>query len=139
MGVRGPVPKRSDKRHGHRSLADREVTRSIVATPPPLVPVGDADWHPIAARWFASLADSGQSEFYEASDWAHAEFVAEAMSRNLANGRFSAQLFAAVLSGMTDLLTTEGARRRARFEIERELPAGGADVIDYRARVSAGS
>ncbi len=51
--------------------------------------------------------------------------MAEAMSRNLGQSKFSAQLFQSVMSAMTDLLTTEGARRRARVELERE--AGGED------------
>ncbi|MEV3856052.1 hypothetical protein AB0J38_17225 [Streptomyces sp. NPDC050095] len=89
------------------------------------MPAADADWHPIAASWYASLSESGQEQFYEASDWATAYYVAEAMSRNLNSGRFSAQLFQAVMSAMTDLLTTEGARRRARVELERD--GGGVD------------
>jgi hypothetical protein len=102
------------------------------------VPDVDEAWHPIARRWFGSLRSSGQAAFYQDSDWATAVYVAEAMSRNLVAGRFSAQLFAAVMSGMTELLTTEGARRRARLELENEQPEAGL-VIDYRARVSARS
>jgi hypothetical protein len=45
-------------------------------------------------------------------------------------------LFSAVLSGMTELLTTEGARRRARIELERveqpEQPAAVAIMEEYR-------
>ncbi|MEV5479370.1 MULTISPECIES: hypothetical protein [Streptomyces] len=73
----------------------------------PDVPPADEVWHPIAGRWYASLVQSGQSQFYEASDWATALYLAEAMSPNLNSGKFSAQLLQAVLSGMTDLLTTE--------------------------------
>ncbi|QPI61968.1 hypothetical protein I1A49_27705 [Streptomyces malaysiensis subsp. malaysiensis] len=83
------------------------------------MPPADESWHPIAARWYTSLGESGQSQFYEPSDWAMAVYLAEAMSRNLKSGRFSAQLLQTVLSGMTDLLTSEGARRRARIELER--------------------
>lgn len=63
------------------------------------------------------------------------------MSRNLTQGRFSAQLFQSVPSGMTDLLTTEGARRRARLELERESgadnPREAARVTLYRALANA--
>ncbi|AJT65054.3 hypothetical protein T261_3384 [Streptomyces lydicus] len=89
----------------------------------PTIPRASGDWHPIAKRWFRSLKDSGQAQFYEQSDWLTAVYVAEAMSRNLGQAKFSAQLFQSVMSAMTDLLTTEGARRRARVELERE--AGG--------------
>ncbi|QIY59726.1 hypothetical protein HEP86_13055 [Streptomyces sp. RPA4-5] len=99
----------------------------------PDVPQADEEWHPIAGRWYASLVQSGQAQFYEASDWATALYLAEAMSRNLNSGKFSAQLLQAVLSGMTDLLTTEGPRRRARVELERE---SGADDPREAARVT---
>ncbi|MBA0054286.1 hypothetical protein E0L36_26575 [Streptomyces sp. AJS327] len=110
----------------------------------PDAPPADPDWHPIATRWFEALAESGQSQFYEASDWATAVYVADAMSRNLKQGRFSAQLFQSVMSAMTDLLTTEGARRRARVELERETgpdPAEAARVTlmdSYRKAAGGG-
>ncbi|PSJ29566.1 hypothetical protein B7P34_06775 [Streptosporangium nondiastaticum] len=105
-------------------------------------PDPDASWHAIACDWYLSLGASGQSQFYEPSDVATARYVAEAMSRNLAAGRFSAQLFAAVSSAMTELLTTEGARRRVRVELERapaeeENPAGVTAIADYRAALGA--
>lgn len=136
MATRGPVPKRSDQRR-RRNVSD--PVSSIARGADVVAPPADESWHPIARRWFESLSLSGQSVFYEASDWAHAEYVAEAMSRNLNAGRFSAQLFAAVLSGMTELLTTEGARRRARLEIEQDTGLAPVAQIDWRARASAGA
>lgn len=137
MAARGPVPKRSDQRR-RQNIGD-PIT-SIASAPVVEVPAADESWHPIARRWFESLGKSGQAVFYQPSDWAHAEFVAEAMSRNLVGEKFSAVLFASVLSGMTDLLTTEGSRRRARLEIEAANGEPVAPVIDYRARfTSAGA
>ncbi|MGY4952109.1 phage terminase small subunit [Streptomyces nigrescens] len=118
----GPVPKRSDQRRRRNKSEGPELVRAPGGEAPE-IPPADEEWHPIAAGWYASLAESGQAQFYEASDWATAYYIAEAMSRNLTQGRFSAQLFQSVLSGMTDLLTTEGARRRARVELERESGA----------------
>lgn len=106
------------------------------------VPAADEGWHPVARAWFESLARSGQSGFYEPSDWAQAVYVAEAMSRNLWAQRFSAQLFAAVMSATSELLTTEGARRRLRIELERapqadvDDEAAVAALDDYRVRLS---
>ena len=120
----GPVPKRSDQRRRRNKSDGPELVKAPGGETPD-VPPADENWHPIAARWYASLAESGQSAFYEASDWALAVYLAEAMDRNLKSGRFSAQLLQTVLSGMTDLLTTEGARRRARLELERKN--GGED------------
>jgi|SRR5215469_6637266 len=41
------------------------------------IPQPNPDWHPTAQSWFRSLALSGQSEFYEASDWATAVLAAD--------------------------------------------------------------
>ncbi|WP_424888085.1 hypothetical protein [Streptomyces sp. XH2] len=142
MGTRGPVPKRS----AERRRRNKDGTESVRASSAPGAvewPEPEAGWHAIARDWYVSLGASGQSQFYEPSDVATARYVAEAMSRNLAAGaRFSAQLFAAVSSAMTELLTTEGARRRVRVELERapaeeETPAGVTAIADYRAALGA--
>lgn len=120
----GPVGKRSDQKHGHRTAQELAVTKApaggdLVWTEP------DESWHPIAKNWYVQLADSGQSVFYENSDVATAYYVAEAMSRSLASpNRFSGQLFASIMSSMGDLLVTEGARRRVKVELDRETGDG---------------
>ncbi|MEV5595691.1 hypothetical protein [Streptomyces sp. NPDC052496] len=77
---------------------------------PPTVPRASGDWHPIAKRWFQSLKDSGQAQFYKQSDWLTAVYVTEAMSRNLTQGKFSTRFFQPAMSAMTGLLAAEGAR-----------------------------
>lgn len=132
-GVATHVPKRSEeRRRRHKRDVDKAPGAAAVTIPNP-----HPQWHPIARRWFASLAESGQSRYYEPSDWAAAEYVAESMSRNLKQGqRFSATLFASIVSAMNELLTTEGARRRVRIELERhpggEHPAGVTALNEYR-------
>ncbi|MDT0267988.1 hypothetical protein RM844_17040 [Streptomyces sp. DSM 44915] len=132
----GPVPKRSDQRRRRNASDGPEVVKAPGGAAPD-IPPADESWHPIAARWYASLRESGQSQFYEASDWAMAVYIAEAMSRNLAAGRFSAQLLQTVLSGMTDLLTSEGARRRARVELERNNSADDAQEAERMALMNS--
>ncbi|NUP43487.1 MAG: hypothetical protein HOY76_42315 [Streptomyces sp.] len=138
----GPVPKRSTERRRRNKPEGAEVTTVPAAKQDVECPPADESWHQIARDWYDSLARSGQAVFYEPSDWATARYVAEAMSRGLQQSRFSAQLFAAVSSAMTELLTTEGARRRARLEIERGTKDEGkpADVTaldDYRAALGS--
>lgn len=140
MGTRGPVPKRQAEQMGHRTKAEKAEVETVAASGSVPVPASSPDWHPTALLWFESLAESGQSRFYEPSDWAAAVYVAEVMTKNLNTGRFSAQLFAAVWSAMSELLTTEGARRRVRVEVDRsvevEVPEGVAAIEDYRSRLS---
>lgn len=135
MGERGPTPKRSDQRLGHRSKAEKDATTKAPGAVEVEVPEPDPDWHPIATRWFVSLAKSGQSRFYEPSDWAVALYVAEGMSRSLLASRLSANLFAAVVSASSNLLVTEGDRRRLRIELERAA-GDGAEAVD-EAKVTA--
>lgn len=142
-GSGGPVPKRSDQRHGHRSKNEKESVTKAEAGSQVKVPPASKDWHPIARDWYRSLKNSGQARYYEASDWQTARFVAEAMSRNLKAEKFSAQLFSGVMSAMTELLTTEGARRRAKLELQRGKEDGAEEandvswIDDARARLRA--
>jgi len=116
--VPGPVPKRSDQRRRRNKPAGGGVTKAA-STAAQDAPEPDPGWHPIALDWFVSLGQSGQAQFYEPSDWATARVWAELLSRQLESGRPSAQMIQSWSSGATELLTTEGARRRARMELDK--------------------
>lgn len=154
-GAGGPVPKRSDQRRRKNKVA--EPDKVALPAVPVGVPPADEGWHPIARAWFESLEASGQSRFYEPSDWQTAFLLAESMSRELKpqfvglNQESGEPVFAKVpikgtslssmLKAMTSLLVTEGDRRRARLELERGAagaPAseGVADLDDYRRRLA---
>lgn len=138
MGARGPVPKRSTERRRRNKSSVVETVK--VDAPASAVPAANPSWHPIAGDWYASLVESGQAIYFEPSDWQAARFVAEVMSKNLKQKRFSSVLFAAVWAAMNDLLTTEASRRRVRMEIERGdvdrgQPAGVTAIADYRKAV----
>ena len=47
----------------------------------PAIPEPDPDWHPIALAMFTSLRESGQSDFYQSSDWALAYSLCDDLSR----------------------------------------------------------
>lgn len=145
MGARGPVPKRSTERHGHRGQSDQpeQVEQAgTVGRPEP------ADhWHGTARRWYESLSESGQSRFYEPSDWEQAHFTADLMHRALTDEKVNAQLVAQVRGLMADLLSTEASRRRVSMEIVRVQDGGesqqsGGNVTqmaDRRKRVAGAS
>ncbi|WP_231951407.1 hypothetical protein [Nocardia terpenica] len=90
--------------------------------------LGFDDPHPLIFDLYKSLSESAQSRYYEPSDWQFARFTLHFADKLLKSGRPSAQLLAAVNQALTDLLVTEGSRRRVRLEIERGQ--SGADVID---------
>lgn len=158
MGERGPAPKRESQRR-RQNKPDRPITKSVAAGRV-VVPVPNGKWHPVAKSWFVSLGESGQSRFYEPSDWALASLVAESMSRDLrpkvvgvsgdgrpvkASAPISGASMSAYLKAMSDLLVSEAGRRRASIELERPGDGDGdgerADVPeldDYRNRLRSG-
>lgn len=134
---RGPVPERSDRRRrANRPEVDIETApgASRVTAPTPL-----PGWHPIALSWYESLALSGQSFWYQPSDWAEAVFLAEVMSEALTAGSINGPKLSAILSGASRLMTTEGDRRRMRIELakpaeDEDETAAVTALDDYRAR-----
>jgi hypothetical protein len=57
-------------------------------------PEPDSALAPDRGRLVPVARDSGQAQFFEPSDWQAARFVAEVMSRNLRQKKFSSVLFA---------------------------------------------
>lgn len=134
---RGPIPKRSDQKAGHRSAEELAVTKAAAARDTS-IPEPNPRWHPLAKSWYLSLAASGQNYFYEPSDWTTALLLAEHIHREMspkplvlrgAEGMpdtiewvempmLGASLNA-FLKGCTDLMVTEAGRRRASIELQR--------------------
>ncbi len=160
MGGRGPVPKRSDQRR-RRNAPAQPLTKAPAGEPGAAGrPVADHRWHPIAKEWYESLARSGQSRWYEPSDWATAFLIAESISRDLKPQVVGAHpetgepvmaviplkgaSLAAYLKAMTALLVTEGDRRRAAVELQKtkagdpeaEREAGVAQLDEFRRRLT---
>lgn len=128
MGLKpGPTPKRSTQRRRRNKVDESTTPPLVVATvrgTKVKPPSEDREWHPIAKGWWRSLKESGESAFFEPSDWQAARFCAYVMTRTLrAHENEGTPLRAGMLdtiwSMMGDLLTTETSRRRARIELER--------------------
>lgn len=141
MGNRGPIPKR-EKQRRRRNKPDGTVDKGVGAAEVP-IPPAKSTWHPAAKRWYESLERSGQSYWYEPSDWATAYVIAESMSRDLKpvvigfnekTGKvhkesmpINGARLSSYLKAMSVLLVTEGDRRRARIELERPAPGDGGE------------
>lgn len=142
MGRAGPLPKRSNELMGHRTKAEM-AEREVVPVPADIVPVPEADqnWHPIARQWFEALADSGQRQFFEPSDWAVARYVAEIMTKQLELPGLNGATFSAIMKATEALLSTESSRRRLRLELQRqttapEESAGVTAINEYKRRIT---
>jgi hypothetical protein len=155
-GVGGRPPKRTDQRRRQNKPTVPVETAPGAANVE--VPAANSRWHPVAKRWFDSLAASGQSRFYEPSDWAAAYVVAESMSREFKPQAIGttedgkpimaalppkAAALTAWLRAMGVLMATEGDRRHLRLELMRPGSEGEAEpdvseLAEYRRRLQSG-
>lgn len=162
MGLRGPAGKRSEERQRTNApdipIEKLEVSQILQAEV--TKPVADEDWHPVAQRWFDSLAESAQCIYYEPSDWAIAYLTAESMSRDMEDQvvgitedgtavyapiPLKGASLSAYVKIFTALLMTEGDRRRVNLEITRassvsmdENESGTTDIAASRAEAVGG-
>lgn len=111
MGARGPIPKRSDKRLGHRSKAEMARITKIPGAAES-VPALGFEAHPMVADWYASLAEGAESAYYTPALWQRARIVAVMLSKLLESGRPSSQMYAALQADMKALLVDAGELRR---------------------------
>ena len=135
----GPIPKRSEERI-RRNKPDVPVDKIPVIGMVKAPELGLVDPHPLVVDLYRSLSDSAQARFYEPSDYEYARFCLHFADVLLKSQRPSAQLLASVNQMLTDLLVSEGARRRVRLEVERSDTGG--EVIDvaglFRQRLAQG-
>ena len=134
VATRGPIPKRSDQRRRTNK------TPGLVQAPAAAkvrVPAADRTWHKVAANWYRSLKASGQSRYYEPSDWATAYYYAELMSASLRSDEPNASLVSAIINGTRDLMTTEGQRRRVSLELTRPDTGSDSEEVEAQSRVAA--
>lgn len=114
----GPVPNReSDLARPRERKGSGQVAVTKGVSRPASVPHADKDWHPIARKLWDSLKTSGQSDFYEQSDWAYAFAICDDLSEYKKSSRRSSQMAAVIYTAMSNLLVTEADRRRVRIEL----------------------
>ena len=105
-----------------------------------VIPEADPRWKLGAQSWFRSLKLSGQSQFYEASDWAMAECAAEAY--NLFLRTYNASIFAQFVRLSERLAVTHIDRKRARIELVDPPPsdsdedAADAALLHWHGRLA---
>lgn len=127
-----PIPKRSEER---RRTNSTEPTRSaagpLVAAPPPR----DA-WDARVRAWYEGAAVSGQTRYYEASDWQQLLLAGDLLDLFHAYGTVGVlDQFARMCSR---LLLTEGDRRTAHVELVREVVDDAGQSASVRMRRTLG-
>jgi len=138
MGARGPIPKRSQERRRRNTeggaVEQVEVGGMVVEAPE--LPEGCSE---LSRELFEALESSGQAQFFEPSDWWLAKLMTVAVDDYL-DGRKSATKLAEIRALATELMMSEGQRRRLRLELIRDDPVGEpAEVTainEYKSRLS---
>lgn len=118
MAMYGPIPKRDSE----RVRRNKPDVPTEVVTLPGVVEVPDLDIpdaHPMIVDFYASLSESGQSMYYEPSDWQFARLTMVFLDGLLKSSRVNGNILQVVNSMLSNLLVTEGERRRVRMEVER--------------------
>ena len=141
MGTRGPIPNRSDqrvRRNKPETPIDKVVSIGNVSIPP----LDLTNPHPLVRDLYESLHSSGQSKYYEPSDWQYARIACHFADQLLKSSRPSAQLLVTVNQMLSSLLVSEGDRRRVRLEVERNQSTEDAQVLQvadlFRQRLMQG-
>jgi hypothetical protein len=134
MGVRGPVPKRSDQRVRRNTTGEDGLETTTIPAigevEAPELALG-VETHPLVVDLWASLPRSAQTRFWEPTDWEYARITLYAVNEMLRHPKgISAMKLTAVNSMLASLLLTEADRRRVRLEIERAPAGEGAQVFD---------
>ena len=133
MGSRGPVPKHSSQRRRRNETGVESVVVGGGVEPPELL----GEHSEVAVRFWDALGRSGQSVFFQPSDWSQAELVVLAIDQFVSKP--SAMMLQSINSMMSNLLVTEGDRRRLRLELQ-DAPADDgeesqiADLNEFRSR-----
>lgn len=137
----GPVPNRSEdlarpreRRGGDVVPVTKGVARDVK------IPNASSDWHPIARKLWDSLKTSGQSDYYQNSDWAFAYSLCDDLSYYKKQGKRSGQMLQSIYSAMERLLVTEADRRRVRIELDQpetgQTEASVTVMGDYKQGLS---
>jgi len=125
---RGPVPKRSEERlraNEPEIPIERLEVEGEVEIPDLGLPFKP---HPMVVDFYESLKASAQSRYYEPSDWEYARIACFILNNILNNPkRPNSELFKALQSAMSNLLVTEGDRRRLRLEVVRNAEKSQED------------
>jgi hypothetical protein len=131
-------------RGGPRSTAQAQVSDQQAVTKGQARkvkwPAADSDWHPLARDIYLGCKSSGQADFYQQSDIAMLRSLMDDLSVAKRNpGQHSGQLLQTLCSTLSNLLVTEGDRRRVRIELnepeQEAAPASVSVLADYREQL----
>jgi hypothetical protein len=137
----GPMPRREDAlaRPRSRKGSDQQSVTKGVMRPVDFCMDANENWHRIARQLWDACVSSGQSDFYQNSDYALLYSICDDLSLYKMSGKQSGQMLMTIYSAMERLLVAEGDRRRVRIELHapepEQKPASVHAIEDMRRRL----
>lgn len=122
-----PLPKRTTELLGHRSKAELEAVTKVEIRGGVKIPAANPRWHDIAHDLYAASIQSGQTRWYEPTDWVMLQLACDELTDYL-NGRRSGMKLQILLQLLSSLMVTEGDRRRLRMEVDRHQVVDSSDA-----------
>ena len=111
-----PAGERKRKERGTDNVAKARAGNVTIPEP-------NAEWSNTTKMVWDSMLESGQTSFFESSDYAMLYLTCEGIDHWLEQGgRRSPELLRVLMQSMGSLLATEGDRRRLRIELEKPSP-----------------
>ena len=126
-------PKRESELKRPRSRKGKDAALTVTGLRRPVtIPDADPDWHPVALGLYESARTSGQSDYYQDSDWWMLWNLCDEISvyKNMGYSyidketgeevfvkKRNGQLFTAIQGGLEKLLLTEGDRLKVKMEL----------------------
>jgi hypothetical protein len=126
----GQVPKRSEERIRRNEpeipIEKLEAVGEVVVPPLNLT----VEPQQMTIDFYNSLAESAFAKYYEPSDWEYARLACFIMDTIVRSPKPSSEMYKALQTAMSNLLVTEGDRRRMRLEVVRANEKAQAEDKD---------
>lgn len=132
---RGPVPKRSEDRRRANKPESQGAAETVSAVAGDRPAELGFEAHPIVQRLWDVLGESAEAKFYSAADWQRVRLELYYASYTLSSDKISSMAWAAVQSGLSELLISPADKRRAGIELKPKTvdPDEEAAVVQLAA------
>ncbi|WP_051298081.1 hypothetical protein [Brevibacterium album] len=114
------MPSRSEERVGHaRQAGGQDAGISTGTLRPVRWPAADRAWSKRAKELYKAAKESGQSDYYQQTDIARLRFLLDQITYYEGQPQRSAMMLQSITSELSNLLFSEGDRRRVRIELSK--------------------
>src|SRR5262245_35888907 len=125
FAMSGPAPKPASKRRRRNTPASYGAAQPTTASAAPVREraIGIEDPHPMVLSLWDAVQTSCDSAFYSEADWERLRFELWYANQAMHSRRpISGHTWAAIQHGLTDLLVSPAAKRRAAIEVKAPGP-----------------